>query len=248
MTHGLGSKVALVTGASKGIGAAIARRLAADGMKVVVNYAQDREGAERVVSDIVAAGGQALAVQADVTKEEQVEALFATIATTYQGLDVLINNAGVYGYAPLEELTPAEYHRQSEINVLGLLLTSQAAAAALGERGGSIVNISSGISIMPLPGSAVYASTKGAVDAITRSLAKELGPRGIRVNAVSPGPIMTEKAHDLLNTDLGRAMIAQTPLGRIGEPEEVADVASFFASNESRWVTGQVLQVSGGLV
>lgn len=242
-------QVALVTGASKGIGAAIAKRLASDGAAVVVNYASDREGAERVVADIVATGGRATAIVADVSQEQDVERLFEATREAYGRLDVLVNNAGVFAFGPLETVTAAEFHRQSDLNVLGVLLASKAAAAAFGESGGSIVNLSSSAAIAPMAGSSVYAATKGAVDSVTRALAQELGPRGIRVNAISPGPTETERARDmgLADSEQGQAMIAQTPLGRFGQPDDMASVVAFLASADAGWITGQIIQVSGGL-
>lgn len=245
----LTGKVALVTGASKGIGAAIARRLAAQGASVVVNYAASKEGAEQVVADIVAAGGKAIAVQADVSKPDDIERLFAAAQKAYGKLDILVNNAGVFAFGPLESVTVEEFHRQMNLNVLGTLLASKAAASAFGDSGGSIVNLSSSASIAPMPGSAIYSATKAAVDALTVALAKELGPRTIRVNAVSPGPTETERAIDmgLAQSDMGRAMISQTPLGRFGKPDDMASVVAFLASDDAGWITGQTLQVSGGL-
>lgn len=249
MSKRLEGKSALVTGASKGIGAAIARRLGDEGAAVVVNYATDREGAERVVAGIVAAGGRATAIQADVSKPQEIERLFEEAKGAYGRLDVLVNNAGVFAFGPLETVTAEEFHRQNDLNVLGTLLGAKAAASAFGESGGSIVNISSSAAIAPMPGSAVYAATKAAVDAITVSLAKELGARGIRVNAVSPGPTETERAVSLglTKSEKGLAMVAQTPLGRFGKPEEMASVVAFLASDDASWITGQTIQVSGGL-
>jgi 3-oxoacyl-[acyl-carrier protein] reductase len=249
MSKSIEGKVALVTGASKGIGAAIARRLGKDGAAVVVNYASDKAGADRVVEEIVAAGGTAVAVQADISKPDEIERLFAETKRAYGRLDVLVNNAAVFSFGPLETVTAEEFHRQNDINVLGTLLAAQAAAAAFGDAGGSIVNLSSGAAISPMPGGAIYAATKAAVNVITTVLAKELGPRGIRVNAVSPGPTQTERMADMgmADSDMGKAMIAQTPLGRFGHPDEMASVVAFLVSDEAGWITGQTIQVSGGL-
>lgn len=250
MSKKLEGKVALVTGASKGIGAGIAKDLAAEGAKVVVNYASSREGADRVVAEIVAAGGEAVAVQADVSNEADLDRLFADTMTAYGRLDVLVNNAGTYTWMPLEQIDTAAFHRMFDLNVLGLLLASQKAAAAFGEAGGSIINISSGITKLNPATGTVYAATKAAVDTISRSLAKELGPRGIRVNSLSPGMVETEGAHaaGFIGSDFEKGAIAQTPLGRIGQPDDIASVATFLASEDAKWVTGQVLQVSGGVV
>ena len=246
----LEGKVALVTGASKGIGAAIAKGLAAEGARVVVNYASSREGADRVVAEIVGLGGEAVAAQADVSSEADLDRLFAETKAAYGRLDVLVNNAGVYGFAPLEAITSGEFHRMFDLNVLGLLLASQKAAAAFDEAGGSIVNIGSGIVKLNPAAGTVYTATKAAVDAISISLAKELGPRGIRVNSLSPGMVDTEGARTLgvIGSEMERASVAQTPLGRVGEPDDIASVATFLASQDARWITGQVIQVSGGAV
>lgn len=245
----LEGKVALVTGASKGIGAEIARRLATEGARVVVNYASSREGADRVVADIVAAGGQATAVGADVSKEAELDRLFEATRAAYGRLDVLVNNAGIYAFAPLEAIDAEGFHRMFDLNVLGLLLATQRAAAMMVE-GGSIVNISSAVVTLNPPTGTVYTATKAAVDAASRSLAKELGPRGIRVNSISPGMVETEGAHaaGFIGSDFEKGAVAQTPLGRLGQPDDIAGIAAFLASDDAKWVTGQVLNAAGGLV
>ena len=245
----LAGKVAIVTGASKGIGAGIAMALGAAGAAVVVNYAGSREGAEKVVGQITAAGGRAIAVQGDVSKAADIERLFAATHEAYGRLDVLVNNAGVYEFAPVEGITDQHFHRQFDINVLGLLLASKAAVAAFGDGGGSIINISSIASRTTPPNIAVYSATKGAVDAITGSLAKELGPRRIRVNAISPGPVETEGAHaaGVMGGEMEAMMVAQTPLGRIGQPRDIAPVALFLAADASSWLTGEIIFASGGV-
>ena len=244
----LEGKVAIVTGASKGIGAAIAKALAAAGASVVVNYASSKEGADKVVSEIVAAGGKAVAVKGDVSKAAEAKGIVDGAIKAYGKLDVLVNNSGVYEFGSLEELTEDQFHRQFNINVLGLLLVSQAASAHLGE-GGSIINVGSLVTRIVPPGSAIYTGTKGAVDAITRTLAKELGPRKIRVNAINPGMVETEgvRAAGFDQGDLRKSIEAQTPLGRIGQPEDIAPVAVFFASSDSAWITGETVRVAGGL-
>jgi len=245
----LQGKVAVVTGASKGIGAGIAKSLAAAGAAVVVNYASSREGADRVVADITKAGGKAIAVQGDVAKAADVERLFTEAKKAYGRLDVLVNNAGIYQFAPLEELTEELFHRQFNTNVLGLLQASREAVKHFGADGGSIVNISSVASQLGLPGSSVYAATKGAVDTITQVLAKELAPKKIRVNAINPGGVETEGTHAIgvIGGDFEKQMIAQTPLGRIGQPEDIAPIAVFLASSDSGWLTGEKLIASGGM-
>jgi len=245
----LTGKTAVVTGASKGIGAAIAKALAAEGAAVVVNYASSREGADKVVAQIVGAGGKALAVQGDVSKAADVTRLFAETKAAFGPVDVLVNNAGVYRFAALDAVTEDEFHRQFNINVLGLLLASQEAARQFGPDGGSIINISSSAVAVNLPDTSIYTATKASVDAITKVLSKELGPRKIRVNAISPGAVETEGVHDMgfLGTDFETALIAQTPLGRLGQPTDIAPVAVFLASSDSAWLTGEVLLVSGGM-
>jgi 3-oxoacyl-[acyl-carrier protein] reductase len=245
----LSGKVAVVTGASKGIGASIATHLAAEGAAVVVNYATSREGAERVVTDILAHNGKAVAVQADVSKKGDVERLFAEAKKAFGRLDVLVNNAGIYEFLPLVEVTEEHFHRQFDLNVLGLLLASQAAVRHFDAAGGSIINVSSVVSTLTPPHAAVYAATKAAVDAVTRSLAKELGPRKIRVNSVNPGMVETEGWHaaGFAGSDLRKQVEAQTPLGRIGQPRDVAPAVAFLASPESGWITGETLVIAGGL-
>jgi 3-oxoacyl-[acyl-carrier protein] reductase len=248
-TQKLAGKVAVVTGASKGIGAEIARQLAAEGAAVVVNYASSKEGADRVVDQIAKRGGNALAVQADVAKKSDVERLFAATKTAFGSLDILVNNAGVYEFSPLEQVTEEHFHKQFDLNVLGLILCSQEALKHFGSAGGSIINISSAASTLTPPTTSVYSATKAAVDAVTRSLAKELGPRGIRVNAINPGMIETEgvRSAGFDKSDFRTQMESQTPLGRIGQPDDIAPAAVFLASSDSKWITGETLQIAGGL-
>jgi 3-oxoacyl-[acyl-carrier protein] reductase len=243
----LAGKVAVVTGASKGIGAAIAKQLAADGASVIVNYASSKSGADKVVSDITAQGGKAIAVQGDMAKKSDIERLFAETKKTYGHLDVLVNNAGVYDFKPLEQITEEHFHRQFDLNVLGLILATQEATKHFNSSG-SVINISSVVATSPAPGGAVYSATKAAVDAVTKSLAKELGPRNIRVNSLNPGMIETEGLHaaGVKGSDFEKQVAAQTPLGRIGQPQEIATVASFLASADSGWVTGETFHVAGG--
>lgn len=244
----LKGKVAVVTGASKGIGAGIARALAAAGASVVVNYASDAAGAERVVQEIVKEDGRAIAVQGNVASPEDVERLFARTLREFGAPDIVVNNAGVFRFDALEGLTPAEFHREFDINVLGALLVTQQAAKHFGPGGGSVINVSSVVSTNSGPGTVVYAATKAALDSVTRVLARELGPRKIRVNSISPGFTETEGAHALgvFGTEMERQMIANTPLGRVGQPEDIAPVAVFLASDEAHWITGESLRVSGG--
>jgi 3-oxoacyl-[acyl-carrier protein] reductase len=244
----LKNKVAVVTGGSKGIGAAIAKQLAADGASVVVNYSTSREAAEKVVSEITAMGGRAIAVGASVAKEADIEALFAETRKTFGKVDILVNNAGIYAFAPLEDVTISEYTRQYDTNVLGLLLTTKAALPLFPEEGGSVINISSVASTSAPATTSVYSSTKGAVDTITKALAKELGPRKIRVNSINPGFVITEGTHDagIVGTDFEKGAVASTPLGRAGQPEDIAPPVSFLASDDSRWITGETIYVSGG--
>jgi 3-oxoacyl-[acyl-carrier protein] reductase len=245
----LTGKVAVVTGASKGIGAGIAKALAAAGAAVVVNYASSKEGAEKVVAEIAAKGGKAVAVQADVAKASDVQRLFTETKKAFGPLNVLVNNAGIYQFGPLESVTESEFHRQFNTNVLGLLLTTQEAAKHFGAEGGSVINIGSIASRTTPPMSAIYSATKGAVDAITRVLAKELASRKIRVNGINPGAVETEGFHaaGITGSEFEKQMIAQTPLGRLGQPEDIAPVALFLASADSGWLTGEVLIASGGM-
>ncbi|MGQ0660124.1 glucose 1-dehydrogenase [Sphingosinicella sp.] len=244
----LAGKVAVVTGASKGIGAGIARALAAEGAAVVVNYASSKAGADKVVSDIEEAGGKAIAVQGDVSKADQAQGLIDAAVQTYGRLDVLVNNSGVYEFAPIDAVTEDRYRRMFDVNVLGVLLATQAAARHLGE-GGSVINISSLVTSVLPPDTAVYSGTKGAVDAITGVLAKELGPRRIRVNAINPGVVETEGTHAIgvIGSELESGWVAQTPLGRIGQPDDIGAVAVFLASEDARWLTGEKLSAGGGL-
>jgi 3-oxoacyl-[acyl-carrier protein] reductase len=244
----LSGKVAVVTGASKGIGAGIAKGLAAEGAAVAVNYASSRGGADRVVAEIKANGGKAIAVQGDVAKSADVKNIFSETKQAFGRLDILVNNAGVYNLLPLEEVTEEDFHRLFNINVLGLLLATKEAAKFFGEEGGSVINIGSVANDINFPNSVVYTATKGAVDAVTRVLAKELGPRKIRVNAIKPGLVETEGTHAMgvIGNDFEKQMVAQTPLGRTGRPDDIAPVAVFLASDESRWITGDTLAVSGG--
>ncbi|MBN8624305.1 MAG: glucose 1-dehydrogenase [Planctomycetes bacterium] len=249
MSQKLTGKVAVVTGASKGIGAGIALRLAAEGAAVVVNYSSSREGADRVVKEITGSGGKAVAVQANLSQPADVQNLFAETKKAFGRVDVLVNNAGIYEFSPLESVTPEHFHKQFDLNVLGLLLASQEAAKLMGPDGGSIVNISSVVSRSPVAGGSVYSATKGAVDALTRALAAELGPKKIRVNTVNPGMVETEGTHGagITESDFRKTVEAQTPLGRIGQPKDIAPAVVYLASEDSSWVTGETLFVSGGM-
>jgi len=249
MSSRLTGKVAVVTGASKGIGASIAKSLAAAGANVVVNYASSREGADQVVAEIAASGGKAIAVQGDVSKSDDVRRVFAAAKESFGALDVLVNNAGVFRFDALEAVTEDEFHREFNINVLGTLLATQEALKHFSTAGGSVINISSVVSTNPVAGSVVYSATKGAVDTITRALAKELGERNIRVNAIAPGGVETEGVHTLgiIGSDFQKDMIARTPLGRFGQPDDIARVAVFLASDDAAWLTGERLTASGGL-
>lgn len=249
MANKLEGKVAVVTGASKGIGAEIAKQFAAEGASVVVNYASSKTGADAVVTEIKKKGGKAVAVQGDVAKQADIEKLLAETTKAFGRLDVLVNNAGVYEFTPLENVTPEHYSKLFGINVLGLLSTSREAAKHFGKDGGSIINISSVVSQMAVPNASVYSGTKGAVDAITKSLSSELGPRNIRVNAINPGMVITEgvKTAGFEGSDFQKDIITRTPLGRIGRPEDIAPAAVFFASGDSSWITGETLVIAGGL-
>ena len=245
----LSNRVAVVTGASKGIGAGIAKSLAAEGASVVVNYSSSKEGADRVVAEIKAAGGKAIAVQGNVAKTKDVQKLFAETKKAFGRLDVLVNNAGVYEFAPLDQVTEEQFHRMFDTNVLGLILATQEAAKHFGVDGGSVINIGSAISSLTPPNTAVYTATKGAVDAVTRTLAKELGPKKIRVNSINPGIVETEGTHTagFIGSDFQKGAEAQTPLGRIGQTDDISPVAVFLASGDSGWVTGETLLAAGGL-
>lgn len=245
----LENKVAVVTGASKGIGASIAKHLAAEGAAVVVNYASSKAGADKVVDEITLKGGRAIAVQGDVSKKADIDQLFAETKKAYGKVDILVNNAGVYEFSPLEAINEEHFHRQYNLNVLGLLLTTQEAVKLIGPEGGSIINISSVVSSYTPPGSAVYSGTKAAVDALTKVLSKELGAKKIRVNAINPGMVETEGVHSagIAEGEFRQQVESQTPLGRIGQPQDIATAAVFLASNDSSWITGETLVVSGGL-
>lgn len=244
----LTGKVALVTGASKGIGAAIAKSLAAEGASVVVNYASSKAGADAVVTEIAAAGGKAIAVPGDVSKSAEARSIVDATIKQFGRLDILVNNAGVYGFAPLENITEDDFHRHFNVNVLGLLLTTQAAVKHMGE-GSSVINIGSVVTRITPPGSAVYTGTKGAVDAITGVLSRELGARKIRVNALNPGMVETEGTHSagFIGSDFETGTVAQTPLGRVGQPSDIASIATFLASDDSYWLTGEQLLAGGGV-
>ncbi|MVN90964.1 SDR family NAD(P)-dependent oxidoreductase [Mucilaginibacter aquatilis] len=242
-------KVAVVTGASKGIGAGIAKSLAAQGASVVINYASAKAGAEQVVADIVAAGGKAVALQANVANEQEVAKLFADTVEAFGAVDVLVNNAGVYKFGAIEEVTAEDFHHQFNTNVLGLLLSTQGAVKHFSANGGSIINIGSAITSLAPPASSIYTATKGAVDGITRVLAKELGSRKIRVNSINPGMVETEGTHTagFIGSDFEKQIVGTTPLGRLGQPDDIAGVAVFLASDDSRWLTGEILLASGGV-
>ena len=238
----------MVTGASKGIGASIAEHLGAAGASVVVNYSSSKAGADLAVKNITDKGGKAIAVQADVSKAEDIARLFVATKAAYGKVDILVNNAGIYDFAPLESITPEHFHKQFNLNVLGLILTTQAAVALMGDSGGSVINISSIVGPMPVENAAVYSATKAAVDAVTVVLSKELGHRKIRVNSLNPGMVDTEgfRAAGFAESDFRKSTEALTPLGRIAQPEDIARAAVFFASDDAGWVTGQTLILAGG--
>lgn len=244
----LAGKVAVVTGASKGIGASIAEHLGAAGASVVVNYSSSKAGADAVVAKITAKGGKAIAVQGNVSKQEDIQKLFKETIAAYGKVDILVNNAGVFDFKPLESITPEHFHSQFDLNVLGLLLTTQEAVKHFGPNGGSIINISSIVGQMAVPQASVYSATKAAVDAITVSLSQELGPRKIRVNSLNPGMVETEGLHagGFAESDFRKHLESITPLGRIAQPEDIAKAAVFFASDDAGWVTGQTLLLTGG--
>jgi 3-oxoacyl-[acyl-carrier protein] reductase len=248
MSGRLAGKVAVVTGASKGIGAAIAEHLAAEGAAVVVNYAASKPAADAVVKRINDKGGKAVAIQADLSRPDDIKRLFEQTKSAYGKLDVLVNNAGMYEFAPLEAITPEHFHKQFNLNVLGLLLATQEAVKLMGPTGGSVINVSSIVGPMPVENASVYSATKAAVDAVTVALSKELGPRRIRVNSLNPGMVETEGLHaaGIAESDFRKQVESQTPLGRIGRPDDIARVAVFYASDEAGWVTGQTLVLAGG--
>jgi 3-oxoacyl-[acyl-carrier protein] reductase len=249
MSQKLAGKVAVVTGASKGIGAAIAVQLAAEGAAVAVNYSSSKAGADRVVAEIVKKGGKAIAVQANVAQQADIRRLFAETKKVFDKVDILVNNAGVYEFLPLEDVTPEKFHKMFDLNVLGLLLASQEAVKHFGSAGGNIINISSVAATLAPPTTSIYSATKAAVDAVTRSLAQELGPRKIRVNSINPGMIETEGTHSagMIESEFRKQTEAQTPLGRIGQPDDIAPMAVFLASSDSAWITGESFYITGGL-
>ncbi len=248
MSKKLEGKVAIVTGASKGIGAAIAKHLAEEGASVVVNYATSKEGADLVVNEIKKGGGKAIAIQADMSKKTDIEKMFKESKEAFDKLDILVNNAGVYDFLPLEQITEEHFHRLFNLNVLGLILASEEALKYFSDKGGSIINVSSVVSTNGSPTSAVYSATKASVDAITKVLGKELGPRKIRVNSVNPGLVETEGVHSkgFNDGDFKKSVESQTPLGRIGQPEDISPAVIFLASDDSSWITGETLFISGG--
>jgi 3-oxoacyl-[acyl-carrier protein] reductase len=245
----LAGKVAVVTGASKGIGASIAKHLAAEGAAVVVNYASSKSGADEVVAEITRGGGKAVAIQADVSKKTDISRLFVETKKAFGQLDILVNNAGIYEMSPIEAVTEEHFHKQFDLNVLGLLLTTQEALKHFGPAGGSVINTSSIVSTWGVPGGSVYSATKAAVDAVTRSLGKELGPRNIRVNSINPGMVETEgtQSAGITKSDFRKQTEATTPLGRIGQPQDIAPAVVFLASADSSWMTGETLYITGGL-
>src|ERR1700748_1671416 len=245
----LANKVAVITGASKGIGAGIAKSLAEAGASVVVNYASAKAGADKVVDEIVAAGGKAIAVQGDVSKAADISRLFEETNAAFGAVDILVNNAGVYKFGAIEQINEEDFHAQFDTNVLGLLLTTQGALKSFNQDGGSIINIGSVVSSIAPVGSAIYTATKGAVDSITHVLSKELGARKIRVNSINPGMVETEGTHTagFIGSDFQAHQESTAPLGRIGQPEDIALVAVFLASEDSRWLTGETLLAGGGV-
>jgi 3-oxoacyl-[acyl-carrier protein] reductase len=249
MSKKLSGKVAIVTGASKGIGGEIAKHLAAAGAAVVVNYSSSKDGADRVVKEIKSNDGKAIALHANVAKKPDIERLFSEAMKAFGRLDILVNNAGIYEFAPLEDVTELHFHKQFDLNVLGLILASQQAVKHFGSAGGSIINISSVASTSTPPNTSVYSGTKAAVDAVTRSLAQELGRRNIRVNAINPGMVETEGVHaaGIMESDFRKQVEAQTPLGRIGQPKDIAPAITFLASDDAAWITGETFHISGGL-
>ena len=249
MAQKLSGKVAIVTGASKGIGAAIAKHLAADGAAVIVNYSSSKEAADRVVAEIESSGGKAIAVKANMAKKAEIENLFTETKRAFGRLDILVNNAGIYEFSPLEGVTEEQFYKHFDLNVLGLIFASQQAVKHIGSAGGSIINISSVASTTAPANTSVYSATKAAVDAVTRSLAKELGPRKIRVNSINPGMVETEGVHaaGIMESDFREEVESKTPLGRIGQTQDIAPAVVFLASEESAWITGETMRVSGGL-
>jgi 3-oxoacyl-[acyl-carrier protein] reductase len=244
----LKGQVAVVTGASKGIGAGIAKALAAEGASIIVNYSSSKSGADKVVAEITSKGGKAVAVQGDVSKQADITRLFAETKKSFGRLDILVNNAGVYEFAPLEAVTEDSFHKQFNLNVLGLILTSQAAVKQFGPSGGNIINIGSVVSTITPANASVYSASKGAVDAVTKSLAKELGPRKIRVNSINPGMVITEglQTAGFEGSDFQKDFESKAPLGRVGQPDDIAPAAVFLASNDSAWLTGETLVIAGG--
>ncbi len=249
MSKKLTGKVAIVTGASKGIGTSIALHLAAEGAAVVVNYATSKEGADKVVAEITKQGGKALAVKANVSQQTDIKHLFVETIRAFGKVDILVNNAGIYEFAPLEAVTAEHFHKLFDLNVLGLVLTTQEAVKHFGTRGGNVINISSVVATATPATTTIYSATKAAVDAVTRSLAKELGPRKIRVNSINPGMVETEGVHaaGMSQGDFRKQIEAQTPLGRIGQPKDIGPAAVFLASDDSSWITGETLYISGGM-
>lgn len=248
MSKKLSGKLAVVTGASKGIGAEIAKQLAMEGASVVIDYATSKTGADKVVSEIEKAGGKAIAIQANVSEPKEIQKLFAQAKKAYGHLDILVNNAGIYKFSPLEEVTPEQFHSMFNLNVLGLILSCQEAIKYFGEKGGSIINIGSVAGTAGLPHTSVYSATKAAVDAVTKTLGHELGSRQIRVNSINPGMVETEGFHStgIAESDFRKTMESAIPLGRIGQPKDIAPAVVFLASDDSGWITGETLYISGG--